>query len=155
MQTRNRQRWLCRLALGLALATAAFAGPAQAKHDAGSNDQGSRFVTTGGWSGYVDMESGVPLSAGLAGLKELLQQQQQQAPRVADSPREYAGISAATRPDDRADRFVHSGPGTGSATDGGSGIEWDDGVGIAIAALVLALAIGLGIGYLRRPRLAL
>ena len=152
MQTRNRQRWLCRLALGLALATAAFAGPAQAKYDAGSGGQGSRFVTTDGWSGYVDMESGVPLSAGLAGLQEL---QQQQTPRVADSPREYAGISAATRPDDRADRFVHSDPGTGSAPDGGSGIEWDDGVGLAIAALVLALAIGLGIGYLRRPRLAL
>ena len=36
---------------------------AAAKSDEGTD--GSRYVTAGGWSGLVDMESGIPLSAGI------------------------------------------------------------------------------------------
>jgi hypothetical protein len=61
MTYRRKHRWLRRLALGLAFAT--FAAPAAAKPDEGSN--GVRYVTAGGWSGYVDSETGVPVSAGI------------------------------------------------------------------------------------------
>ena len=61
MTYRRRHRWLRRLALGLAFAT--FAAPAAAKPDDGGD--GVRYVTAGGWSGYVDSETGIPLSAGI------------------------------------------------------------------------------------------
>ncbi|NUT54412.1 MAG: hypothetical protein HOQ03_00325, partial [Thermoleophilia bacterium] len=52
--------------LGLAFSVAVFAGRtsvAAAKVDEGVG--GSRYVSTEGWSGLVDMESGIPLSAGI------------------------------------------------------------------------------------------
>ena len=61
MTYRRRHRWLRRLALGLAFAT--FAAPAAAKPDEGGD--GVRYVTAGGWSGYVDSETGIPVSAGI------------------------------------------------------------------------------------------
>ena len=61
MTYRRRHRWLRRFALGLAFAT--FAAPAAAKPDESGN--GVRYVTAGGWSGYVDAETGIPLSAGI------------------------------------------------------------------------------------------
>lgn len=67
MSYRRRHRWLRRLALGLAFAT--FAAPAAAKFDEGGS--GSRWVTAGGWSGYVDSETGIPLSAGIPGDEEV------------------------------------------------------------------------------------
>jgi hypothetical protein len=54
------------MALGLAFASVLAAGRvsvAAAKFDEGTS--GSRYVAAGGWSGQVDMESGIPLSAGI------------------------------------------------------------------------------------------
>jgi len=54
------------MVVGLAFAVAVFAGRASvaaAKFDEGT--QGTRYVSTGGWSGQVDMESGIPVSAGI------------------------------------------------------------------------------------------
>jgi hypothetical protein len=66
MTFRRRQRWLRRLALGFAFATALFAGkvsPAWAVADEGGSS--TRIVTAGGWTGAVDAESGIPVSAGI------------------------------------------------------------------------------------------
>ena len=66
MSYRRRHRWFRRMALGLAFASVMFAGSvsdAVAKVDEGTD--GTRYVTAGGWSGEVDMESGIPLSAGI------------------------------------------------------------------------------------------
>ena len=66
MSYRRRHRWFRRMALGLAFASVMFAGRvsvAAAKFDEGTG--GSRYVAAGGWSGQVDMESGIPLSAGI------------------------------------------------------------------------------------------
>jgi hypothetical protein len=65
MKYRRRQRWLRRLALGLAFATVVVGGrvsPAFAKPDDGS--AGVRYASTEGWSGPVD-ENGIPTSAGI------------------------------------------------------------------------------------------
>ena len=61
MTYRRRHRWLRRLALGLAFAT--FVAPAAARPD--ENGGGSNVVTAGGWTGPVDPETGIPLSAGI------------------------------------------------------------------------------------------
>jgi hypothetical protein len=61
MTYRRRHRWLRRFALGLAFAT--FAAPAAAKPDL--VDDGLRYVTAGGWSGYVYADTGIPVSAGI------------------------------------------------------------------------------------------
>jgi hypothetical protein len=66
MSYRRRHRWFRRMALGLAFSLAVFAGRASvaaAKFDEGTS--GSRYVAAGGWSGLVDMESGIPLTAGI------------------------------------------------------------------------------------------
>ena len=66
MSYRRRNRWFRRIALGLALASVMVAGRASvgaAMIDPGTN--GSDYVTAGGWSGLVDLESGIPLSAGI------------------------------------------------------------------------------------------
>ena len=66
MSYRRRHRWFRRMALGLAFASVMFAGRASvaaAKIDEGTD--GSRYVAAGGWSGQVDPESGIPLSAGI------------------------------------------------------------------------------------------
>jgi hypothetical protein len=62
----RRNRWFRRIALGLALASVMVAGRASvgaAMIDPGTN--GTDYVTAGGWSGLVDLESGIPLSAGI------------------------------------------------------------------------------------------
>jgi hypothetical protein len=67
MKFRRRQRWLRRFAFAFALVTALAVGrvsPAWAKHDEGGVN-GKTVVTAGGWSGAVDPESGIPLSAGI------------------------------------------------------------------------------------------
>jgi hypothetical protein len=54
------------MVLGLAFASVLFAGRASvvaAKIDPGTH--GSGYVTAGGWSGMVDLETGIPLSAGI------------------------------------------------------------------------------------------
>jgi hypothetical protein len=65
MSYRRRHRWFRRMVLGLAFSVAVFAGRtsvAAAKFDEGA---GTRYVSAGGWSGEVDMESGIPVSAGI------------------------------------------------------------------------------------------
>jgi len=62
----RKHRWFHRMAFGLAFASVMFAGRASvapAKIDPGTH--GSGRVTSGGWSGMVDLESGIPLSAGI------------------------------------------------------------------------------------------
>jgi len=62
MTYRRRHRWLRRFALGLAFAT--FAAPAAARpYEEG--DDGVRYVTEGGWSGYVYSDTGIPVAAGI------------------------------------------------------------------------------------------
>ena len=61
MTYRRRHRWLRRLALGFAFAT--FVAPAAAQLDEGSGVPS--VVTAGGWTGLVDTETGIPLSAGI------------------------------------------------------------------------------------------
>ena len=66
MSYRRRHRWFRRMALGLAFASVMFAGRASvaaAKIDPGTG--GSRYVVAGGWSGEVDPQSGIPISAGI------------------------------------------------------------------------------------------
>ena len=57
----RRNRWFRLIALGFAVASVPFAGGASAMIDPGT--QG--YVKAGGWSGMVDLESGIPLSAGI------------------------------------------------------------------------------------------
>jgi hypothetical protein len=67
MKFRRRQRWLRRFAIVFAFATAAVAGKAShawAKFDDGGVS-GQTVVVAGGWSGAVDPETGIPLSAGI------------------------------------------------------------------------------------------
>jgi hypothetical protein len=136
MKYRRRQRWLRRIALGLAFATVAVAGevaPASAKFDDGGGGSGSRYVTTPGWSGPVDPETGIPLSAGIpdpeaAAVEPFV-------PGVTDFPR----AAVAQQPESVADDTT---------------VEWGDGVPFALAAVVLAFALGLWFGNARRPRAA-
>jgi hypothetical protein len=66
MSYRRRHQWFRRMALGLAFAAVIFAGRVS-----GAAAQSEPFpdgfvdVTAGGWSGIVDAESGIPLSAGI------------------------------------------------------------------------------------------
>jgi hypothetical protein len=133
MSYRRRHRWLRRLALGLALLTAASVGrvsvaaakvhegvPVQAQNDPYLTDV---FVRPGESIGAPDGISISPVSA--------------------------------LRPDDRPDRFAHSdvAPQTGLA-DSGWTLERDDALMFLVGSVVLALGLGLALGYLRRPRLA-
>ena len=62
----KKHRWFRRMALGLAFASVMFVGRASvapAKIDPGTDVSG--HVTAGGWSGMVDLESGIPISAGI------------------------------------------------------------------------------------------
>ena len=66
MSYRRRHRWFRRMALGLAFASVMVAGRASvasAKVDPATDS--SRYVAAGGWSGEVDVDSGIPLSAGI------------------------------------------------------------------------------------------
>ena len=57
----KKHRWFGRMALGLAVASVMFVGRASvapAKMDPGTH--GSGYVKAGGWSGMVDLESGIP-----------------------------------------------------------------------------------------------
>ena len=66
MSYRSRHQWIRRTALGLAFAAVIFAGRVSAA--AAESEEfpgGSVYVTAGGWSGLVDAETGIPLSAGI------------------------------------------------------------------------------------------
>jgi len=171
MTYRRRHRWLRRLALGFAFA--AFASPAAATiEDVGG---GSSYVQAGGWSGYVDSASGVPLSAGLVGAETeitvipylshgVLGEASKSAvaaepfvPGVTDFPTPTAPRGTTLR-DGHLDRFSIEQPRVASQVSRAtsSAREWNDSLALALGggALALALALGLGIGYLSRPRLA-
>ena len=118
MTYRRRHRWLRRLALGFAFAT--FAAPATAQLDEGSGVPSS--VTAGGWTGMVDTETGIPLSAGIPqgdeakvefiqGVTDFPKAAAVEQPQVINHRQLETlaaenGQSAAVRPDDRADRFT-------------------------------------------------
>ena len=101
MSYRRRHRWFRRMALGLAFASVLFAGSvsdAVAKPDGGTD--GSRYVTAGGWSGEVDMESGIPLSAGIPhGDEEYIVTAE--SLRDPIGPGEQASVAAAVSMHDR------------------------------------------------------
>lgn len=162
MTYRRRHRWLRRLALGLAFAT--FAAPAAAKLDEGGSGGRSSVVQAGGWTGMVDAETGIPLSAGIPhgdeaeaafipgvsdfpkaveqprvisylshGLTAEAVESQPLSHRQMETLATENGRSAATRPDDRADRFtsieqpqVISYLSHGMAADGEVGARPDD-----------------------------
>lgn len=66
MSYRRRHQWFRRIALGLAFAAVIFAGRVSgATAQAEPFPDGFVDVTAGGWSGVVDAESGIPLSAGI------------------------------------------------------------------------------------------
>lgn len=66
MSFRRRHRWLRRLALGLAVFGATAAGNAgYALAKGAPNTSNTHYASTPGWSGLVDDESGIPLSAGI------------------------------------------------------------------------------------------
>ena len=150
MTYRRRHRWLRRFALGLAFA--AFASPAAAKFDEGAN--GNRYVTAGGWSGLVDQDTGVPLSAGIDAELAF------SAPMiVGEDAKSKASVAQAAS---AAQVFI---PGVtdfpkpiavagGEPASSGRRLEWDGGLSLAIGGIVLALALGLGFAYAKRPRLA-
>jgi hypothetical protein len=136
MKYRRRQQWLRRIALGLAFATVAVAGevaPASATFDEGGGGRGSRYVSTPGWSGPVDPETGIPLSAGIPHVQAPAAEPF--VPGVTDFPR----AAVAQKPEPAADDTT---------------VEWGDGVPIALAAVALAFALGLWFGYARRPTAA-
>ena len=59
----KRHPWFGRMVFGLALASVLFAG--RASFVAAKTDPVSGYVKAGGWSGMVDLDSGIPLSAGI------------------------------------------------------------------------------------------
>ena len=153
MTLRSRHSRSRRLAYGLALATLVVGigvAPATAKLDEGTG--GFRDVVAGGWSGQVDLETGIPLSAGIVGAESspqvipYLSHGQTTAPAQSQPVGEpfVAGVTdfprstVAPRPEQ---------------LESGSALQWADGLTIGIAAVLAALGLGLGIGF-RRPRMA-
>ena len=130
MSYRRRHRWFRRMTLGLALATALVANVAvaSAKYDGGT---GSR----------IELQS--PAVQG------------EDAKTKAAAQGSISVSTAATRPDDRADRFSHVDvPTQSQPADDKWTVEWDDAALLGIGAFVLVLGFGLALGYLRRPRIA-
>jgi hypothetical protein len=150
MKYRRRQWWLRRIALGLAVtAIAALGGsPAYARPDAGVD--GTRYVTgQGGQQVIPYLSHGIltPEQAGSVGA-------------TAGDEIAFANAStpqpSGTRPDDRADRVVHSDVTVGARLTS-SGWELDRQVAAAAGfglVLGLALAFGLAVVSRRGPKLA-
>jgi hypothetical protein len=160
MSFRRRHRWFRRLALGLAATLAVAAGNASyafATIDEGTSD--ARYVTTPGWSGLVDAESGIPLSAGIT--KELRSQSpavmgEEVASKAATGSSLLALSDSPVRPDDQAARFAHSdvAPQPEAASSTAWTFERGDVLILAIGSFAVVLALGLALGVVRRPRLA-
>lgn len=125
MSYRRRHRWFRRLALGLAFATAMFAGRVSVAAATLEEGTGSRAASTA------------------------------EAPSVRAPDGRIALSTVSPRPDDRSDRFSHVDAVTQSEPAGdGWTVQWDDAVLLGIGALVLAVGLSLALGYPRRTRLA-
>jgi hypothetical protein len=118
------------MVLGLAFSVAVFAGRtsvAAAKFDEGVAN--SRYVSAGGWSGEVDMESGIPVSAGIPeGDEQFIDQNAVQViPYLSHGilTESEAQVAAATAIHDPylTDVFVRPGESVG-LPDGRSAEEW-------------------------------
>ncbi len=150
MKYRRRHWWLRRIALGLAVTSVALLGgaPAYAKPDAGVD--GTRYVTGQGGQQVIPY-----LSHGI-----LTQEQADALVPLSGDEIAFANATtvqpSGTRPDDRADRFVHSDV-SGGAQLASGGWELDREVVLAAGlgiVLGLVLAFGLAVGSRRRPTLA-
>ncbi len=135
MRYRGKERWLRRLALGLMLATVVGGGaaPAWAKFDEGNT--GPRYAAAGGWSGQVDAESGIPLSAGI--------------PERGDFPVVFTSSQRG-----QASEAAGSQRPSPVPADSSSSLAWREWLAFGIGAIVIALAVGVLVGQLRRPRVA-
>ncbi len=111
----KKHRWHRRMALGLAFASVLFASSASvvaAMIDPGTN--GSGYVTAGGWSGMVDLESGIPLSAGIPfGDEEFIDEQAEVIPYLSHGMLTQADADAgvAQAADDPYLTDIHVRPG--------------------------------------------
>jgi hypothetical protein len=153
MSYRRRHRWFRRMALGLAFATAVFAGRvsvAAAKFDESGSSQAQIQSTV------VQGEDAKSKVAASTGSDPYLTDVFVRPGESIGAPDGITTLSTGSaRPDDRADRFSHvdAVPQPVLAGDGWT-YEWDDALMIGIGAFVLVLGLGLALGYLRRPRLA-
>jgi len=153
MSYRRRHRWFRRMALGLAFATAVFAGRvsvAAAKYDEGASKSQIQSAVVQG----EDAKSKV--AASTASDPYLTDVFVRQGESIG-SPDGITTLSTGSaRPDDRADRFSHVDGAQQPELAGSNGwtFEWDDALMIGIGGFVLVLGLGLALGYLRRPRLA-
>lgn len=147
MTYRRRQRWLRRLALGFAFATALFAGRASL----------AAAVVDEGGSQATQVVSQAPSGDELA-IQNAISSVPSTPARPDDRAVRFTGGEQpqVIRPDDRADRFSPADVATPpEPASSGWNVEWNEALSFGIGGLALALAIGLGLGYLRRPRLAL
>jgi hypothetical protein len=158
MTYRRRHRWLRRIALGFAFAT--FAAPAAAKPDQEGAGSQSRQVIPYLSHGIVTQEQADALQPAPSGDELAVQNAivsrgsvDEYVAGVTDFPKGLP-VDAATRPDDRSDRFAHSDVAARpELASNDSSIEWSQGMTIGTGAVLFALALGLGLGYLSRPRL--
>jgi hypothetical protein len=137
MTYRRRHRWLRRLALGLAFAT--FVAPAAARPDEGGG--GFTIVTAGGWTGPVDPETGIPLSAGIPPVDEQQAQGRPDGDAIAlKNALETQAAAAAQKIHDRylTDVYVRQGESLG----GPDGEELAFGKAVVAAAESLHDPIG-------------
>lgn len=153
MTYRRRQRWLRRLALGFAFATALFVGKvsmAAAVIDEGGA-QGTQAAQT--------VTSGDELA-----IRNVIASVTSPATRPDDRAERFTGVQQppaitelGVRPDDRADRFTPSDVAPQpKVSSGGWDIQWSEALSVGVGALVLVLALGLGLAYMRRrPRIVL
>jgi hypothetical protein len=154
MSYRRRHRWFRRMALGLAFATAVFAGRvsvAAAKYDDGATSQLQiqSAVVQG-----EDAKSKV--AASIASDPYLTDVFVRQGESIGAPDGITTLSTGSARPDDRADRFSHVDGALQPELAGSNRwtFEWDDALMIGIGGFVLVLGLGLALGYLRRPRLA-
>jgi hypothetical protein len=160
MSFRRRHRWLRRLALALAVAVVvAVSGASLAYAKGAAGAPGAVYVTTPGWSGLVDEESGIPLAAGITddlwspGLAVVGEPAASKAV-AGSSPVPLSDSSV--RPDDEAARFAH--PSGAAQPQAASRATWtferSDALILGVGTVVLGLGLGLALGSLGRPRIA-
>ncbi len=108
----RRNRWFRRTVVGFAFASVMFAGSASVV--AAMIDPGTQgYVKAGGWSGMVDLESGIPLSAGIPlGDEEFIDEQSVKViPYLSHGMLTPANVTAAQADDDPYLTDIHVRPG--------------------------------------------